>query len=194
MAIDAKIVAQLREQTGAGMMDAKKALEEANGDLAGATELLKKRGLAKADKKGDRETKEGRVFSYIHSSGKIGVLVEILCETDFVAKNDSFTELLKDVAMHIAAADPLYVKRDQVSPEVIEKQRAMFKEEVQGKPDDIVEKIIDGKLAKYFSEVCLLEQPFVKDDSKTIEELVKEKIATIGENIQISRFSRFHIS
>ncbi len=194
MASDAKIVAQLREQTGAGMMDAKKALEEANGDLAGATELLKKRGLAKADKKGDRETKEGRVFSYIHSSGKIGVLVEILCETDFAAKNDSFTELLKDVAMHIAAADPLYVKRDQVSPEVIEKQRAMFKEDVQGKPDDIVEKIVDGKLAKYFSEVCLLEQPFVKDDSKTIEELVKEKIATIGENIQISRFSRFHIS
>lgn len=193
MAIDAKMVAQLREQTGAGMMDAKKALEESNGDLTAATELLKTRGLAKAAKKGDRETKEGRVFSYIHSSGKIGVLVEILCETDFVAKNDSFTELLKDVAMHIAAADPLYVKRDQVPPEVVEKQRAMFKEEVADKPADIQEKIIDGKMSKYFSEVCLLEQPFVKDDAITVEALLKDKIATIGENMQISRFSRFHI-
>lgn len=193
MAIDAKIVAQLREQTGAGMMDAKKALEEVNGDLTAAAELLKKRGLAKADKKGDRETKEGRVYSYIHSSGKIGALVEILCETDFVAKNDSFTELLKDVAMHIAAADPLYVKRDQVPPEVVEKQRAMFKEEVADKPENIQEKIIDGKMSKYFSEVCLLEQAFVKDDSLTIEAVLKDKIATIGENMQISRFSRFHI-
>lgn len=193
MAIDAKTVAQLREQTGAGMMDAKKALEESNGDLTAATELLKTRGLAKAAKKGDRETKEGRVFSYIHSSGKIGVLVEIHCETDFVARNEAFTELLKDVAMHVAAADPLYVKREQVPPEVVEKQRSMFKEEVAGKPADIQEKIVEGKLDKYFSEVCLLEQDFVKDDSKIVEELLKEKIALLGENMQINRFARFMI-
>lgn len=193
MAIDAKTVAQLREMTGAGMMDAKKALEASNGDLTAAAEFLKKNGQAKAEKKGDRVTKEGRVYSYIHSSGKIGALVEIFCETDFVAKNDGFTDLLKDVAMHIAAADPLYVRRDQVPPEVVEKQRAMFKEEVQGKPADIVEKIVDGKLNKYFAEVCLMEQPFVKDDEKTVEQLLKEKIATIGENMQIGRFARFMI-
>lgn len=180
--------------TGAGMMDAKRALEESNGDLAAAAEALKKKGLAKAEKKGDRETKEGRVFSYIHANGKSGALVEILCETDFVAKNDSFTELLKDVAMHITAADPLYVKREQVPPEVVEKQRAMFKEEGGGKPADIQEKIVEGKLNKYFSEVCLLEQLFVKDDTLTIDQLLKAKISTIGENMQISRFSRFSIS
>lgn len=193
MAITAQSVAQLREMTGAGMMDAKKALEAVNGDLAAAAEFLKKNGQAKAEKKGDRATKEGRVYSYIHSSGKIGALVEIFCETDFVAKNDGFTDLLKDVAMHIAAADPLYVRRDQVPPEVVEKQRAMFKEEVQGKPAEIVEKIVDGKLNKYFAEVCLMEQPFVKDDEKTVEQLLKEKIATIGENMQVGRFARFMI-
>ena len=193
MAITAQSVAQLREMTGAGMMDAKKALEATNGDLNAAVEFLKKNGQAKAEKKGDRATKEGRVYSYIHSSGKIGALVEIFCETDFVAKNDGFTELLKDVAMHVAAADPLYVRRDQVPPEVVEKQRAMFKEEVQGKPADIVEKIVDGKMNKYFSEVCLMEQPFVKDDEKTVEQLLKEKIATIGENMQVGRIARFLI-
>ncbi len=193
MAIDAKTVAQLREMTGAGMMDAKRALEEANGDLAAATDTLRKKGLAKAEKKGDRATSEGRVYAYVHASGKMGALVEILCETDFVARNDAFTELCKDVAMHVAATDPLYVRREDVPPEVVEKQRMMFKEEVQGKPDDIVEKIVDGKMAKYFSEVCLLEQAFVKDDEKTVDQLLKAAISSIGENMQIRRFARFSI-
>ena len=193
MPIDAKTVAELRELTGAGMMDAKRALEEANGDLAGAAEVLKKKGVAKAAKKGDRETHEGRVFSYIHANGKVGALVEILCETDFVARNENFAELCKDVAMHITAADPLYVKREQVPQEMVEKQRAMFQGEVEGKTADIVEKIVTGKLDKWFSEICLLEQPFVKDDEKTIDDLLKEKITSLGENMQINRFSRFSI-
>ncbi len=193
MSITAQTVARLREMTGAGMMDAKKALEETKGDLATAADVLKKKGLAKAEKKSDRATKEGRVYSYIHANGKIGVLVEILCETDFVARNEIFTELCKDVAMHIAAADPLYVKREHMPMDIVEKQRQMFKEEVTGKPDDIAEKIVEGKLNKYFAEICLLEQPFVKDDGKTVDQLLKEKISTIGENMHISRFCRFSI-
>src|SRR3989338_3125479 len=195
MAVDAKTVAQLREMTGAGMMDAKKALDEAGGDLTKATEILRKKGIVKAAGKAERETKEGRVWSYVHANGKVGAMIEVLCETDFVARNEAFVELCKELAMHVCAADPLYVRREQVSPEIIEKEKQIYLEETanQAKPENIVEKIVEGKLNKYFSETCLLEQTFIKDDTKTIEELIKEKIALLGENIQVNRFSRFNI-
>lgn len=193
--VDAKLVAQLREQTGAGMMDAKKALEETNGDLAAAAEALRAKGVAKAASKSERVTKEGRVFSYTHGNGKLGAMVEVLCETDFVARNEAFTELCHDLAMHISATDPLYVKREDVPVELVEKQKELYRAEMaeQAKPADIVEKIVEGKLAKYFSEICLLEQAFIKDEDVTVDEYVKAKIATIGENIQVSRFARFMI-
>lgn len=195
MAIDAKMVAQLREMTGAGIMDAKKALEEAGGNMDQAMENLRKSGVAKAAKKSERVTKEGRVYAYIHTNGKSGAMVEVLCETDFVARNEAFVELCKDLAMHVCASDPLYVRREQVPPEVVEKEKAIYKEElaVQGKPEAMMEKIVEGKLNKYFGEVCLMEQVFIKDDTKTVAELVNEKIAKIGENIQISRFCMFNI-
>jgi elongation factor Ts len=192
---DAKTVMQLRQMTGAGMMDAKGALEETGGDLEKAAELLRKKGVAKAAKKAERETKEGRVVSYTHANGKLGAMVEVLCETDFVARTEQFQELCRDLAMHIAASDPLYVKRADVPADLIEKEKAIYREEMAGqaKSADILEKIIDGKINKYFSEVCLLEQSFIKDEDKTIEEVVKEKIASLGENIQVTRFSRFNI-
>ncbi len=192
---DAKTVMQLRQMTGAGMMDAKSALEEVSGDLEKAAELLRKKGIAKAEKKAERETKEGRVVSYLHANGKLGAMVEILCETDFVARTEAFQELCHDLAMHVAASDPLYVKRADVPAEVIEKEKDIYRAEMAGqaKPQDIMEKIVDGKLNKYFSDVCLLEQAFVKDEDKTIEEVVKEKIASLGENIQVTRFCRFNI-
>jgi len=195
MPIDAKLVAQLREMTGAGMMDAKKALEEKNGDLTAAAEALRAKGIAKASSKSERVTKEGRVFAYLHSNGKLGAMVEVLCETDFVARNEAFTELCHDLAMQISATDPLYVKREDVPQDLVEKQKEMFAAEMadQAKPADIIEKIVEGKMNKYFSEVCLLEQSFIKDEDKTVDEFVKGKIATIGENIQVSRFSRFQI-
>jgi elongation factor Ts len=194
MAIDAKIVVQLREMTGAGMMDAKKALTETDGDLEKAAELLRKKGIAKAAGKAERETKEGRVHAYIHSNGKLGAMVEVQCETDFVARTDAFKELCNDIAMHVSATDPLYVKREQVPEEVVQKQKELFTEEAgSGKPADILEKIVGGKMDKWFSEVVLMEQPFIKDEDKTIDEVIKEKIATIGENIQVTRASRFMI-
>lgn len=195
MPVDAKLVAQLREMTGAGMMDAKKALEETNGDLSAAAEALRAKGVAKAAKKAERETREGRVYAYLHGNGKLGAMVEVLCETDFVARNEAFTELCRDLAMHVGATDPLYVRREDVSPELVEKQRELFRAEMaeQAKPADIVEKIVEGKMNKWFGETCLLEQAFIKDEDKTVDEFVKEKIATIGENIQIGRFSRFNI-
>ncbi len=195
MAVNAKTVAELREMTGAGMMDAKKALEETGGDLAKAAEALRKKGITKAASKAARETKEGRVYAYVHANGKIGAMVEVLCETDFVARNEAFVELCKDLAMQVCAADPLYVRREQVPPEVVEKERQMYREEMAGqiKPENVLEKIVEGKLNKYFSETCLFEQAFVKDDTKTVEELVKEKIALLGENIQVNRISRFQI-
>lgn len=193
--VDAKLVAQLREQTGAGMMDAKRALEETNGDLAAAAEALRAKGVAKAAKKAERETHEGRVYSYIHGNGKLGAMVEVLCETDFVARNEAFTELCHDLAMHVSAADPLYVRREDVPEAVVAKEKEMYAAEMadQAKPAEIVEKIVEGKLNKFFSEVCLLEQPFIKDEDMTVDEFVKAKIATIGENIQVRRFSRFQI-
>ena len=195
MAIDAKTVSQLREMTGAGMMDAKRALEETNGNLEQAVETLRKKGLLKAATKSDRVTKEGKVHAYIHSNGKVGAMVEVLCETDFVARNEHFLALCNDLALHICASDPLYVRRENVPPEVVEKAKAMYKEEVvaSGKPEAVQEKIIEGKMNKYFSECVLLEQVFVKDDKKTVDEVVKEAITKIGENIQVGRMSRFII-
>lgn len=196
MAISAKQVAELREMTGAGMMDAKKALEEAGGDVEKAVELLRKRGAAKAAKKADRETGEGRVHAYIHSNGKLGAMVQVNCETDFVARNEAFEALCNDIAMHVSAADPLYLKREDVPTEVVEKQKDIFREEMQNesKPEDVIDKIVEGKLNKWFSETVLLEQGFIKDDSKTIEEYLQEKVLSLGENLQISRFSRFLIA
>lgn len=195
MPVDAKLVAQLRELTGAGMMDAKKALEETNGDLTAAADVLRKKGVAKAASKAERETKEGRVHAYLHGNAKLGAMVEILCETDFVARTEGFVALCNDIAMHVSAADPLYVRREDVPEQMVQKQKEMFAEEMigQAKPADIVEKIVEGKLAKYFSEICLLEQTYIKDEDKTVDEFIKEKVATIGENIQVSRFSRFLI-
>ena len=195
MSIDAKLVAQLRSQTGAGMMDAKNALEETGGDLEKAAELMRKKGIAKAAKKSDRETHEGRVHAYIHSNGKLGALVEVLCETDFVARTDAFIEFCNDLAMHISAADPVYLNREQVPLELVEKEKEIYRAEMaaQAKPADVIEKITEGKLNKWFSESVLLEQSYIKDEDKTIEDLLKERITTLGENMQIRRFARFNI-
>lgn len=193
--VDAKIVAQLREATGAGMMDAKKALEETNGDIAAATEILQKKGLLKAGKKADRETKEGKVHCYIHGNGKIGAMVEVLCETDFVARTDAFVELCNDLALHVSASSPLYVSRADVPEDESNKQKEMFREEAAAtaKSPEILEKIVEGKMDKWFSDIALLEQPFVKDEDMSVEEMLKGKIATLGENILVRRIARFQI-
>jgi elongation factor Ts len=193
MEITAAMVKELRERTGAGMMDCKKALTEANGDMERAIEILREKGIASAAKKAGRVTAEGLVEAYIHGGGRIGVLVEVNCETDFVAKNEEFRAFVHDVAMHIAAANPQYVRRDDVPADVIEKERSILRTQTlnEGKPEHIVDKIVEGRLEKFFKEVCLLEQPFVKDPDKTVEEVLKEKIAHIGENISIRRFARF---
>jgi elongation factor Ts len=187
------MVQELREKTGAGMMDCKKALGEAGGDMGKAEEVLRKKGLSAAAKKAGRVASEGAVASYIHMGGKIGVLVEVNCETDFVARTEGFQGLVKDLAMQIAAAAPLYVRREEVPAATIEKEleiaRAQARE--QKKPDAIVEKIATGKVEKFYKEFCLLEQPFVKDDKKSIHEVVTEAVAKIGENIQVRRFARF---
>ncbi len=190
---DAKLVMQLREQTGAGVLEAKKALEESGDNVEKAIEALRKSGAVKAAKKADRETHEGLVYSYIHGGGKVGVLLEVLCETDFVARNPEFKALAQDLAMQIAAMNPLYVSPENVPAEVVEKEKEVYREEMHGKPADIVEKIVTGKLEKWYSEVCLIKQPFIKDEDMTIEELVKSKIAKLGENIQIRRFVRFNL-
>jgi len=181
--------------TGAGMMDAKKALEESAGDLEKASEALMKRGMAKAAKKADRATGEGLVHAYIHGSGKLGAMVEVNCETDFVARNEAFQELVRDLAMHVSATDPLYVKREDVPDELVQKQKELFAEDaaMEGKPADVVEKILEGKLNKWFEEIVLLEQPFIKDEDMTVNDLITKKIASLGENIQVHRFSRFQI-
>lgn len=189
--IDPKIVKQLREKTNAGMMDCKRALEEANGDLAKAETILRTKGIASADKKSSRATKEGIVASYIHLQGKVGVLVEVNCETDFVAKNENFRTFVKDITLHIAAAHPLYVSRDDVPSSLIESEREIYKGQVKEKPANVVDKIVDGKLEKFYSTVCLLEQGFIKNPDQTINDLVKSKIAELGENIIIRRFTRY---
>ena len=187
------LVKQLREQTNAGMMDCKKALVEAGGDLEKAEDILRKKGIASASKKASRSVKEGVVASYIHLQGKVGVLVEVNCETDFVAKNDIFREFVKDLTLHIAAAHPVYVVRDEVPEAVIEREREIYREQVKGKPANVVEKIVDGKLDKFYGSVCLLDQAFIKDPDKTIKDLVASKIAELGENIVIRRFARFAV-
>ena len=191
--ISAQLVKELREKTGAGMMDCKKALAETAGDFAKAEEHLRKKGLAAAAKKASRAATEGAVASYIHMGGKIGVLVEVNCETDFVARTDGFQALVKDLAMHIAAAAPLYVKRDEVPADVIAKEIEIAKAQMrdQKKPEAILEKIATGKLEKFYEMTCLLEQLFVKDDKKKIQDVLTEAVAKIGENIQIRRFARF---
>jgi elongation factor Ts len=187
------LVKQLREKTNAGMMDCKKALVEAGGDLEKAEDILRKKGIASASKKASRSVKEGVVASYIHLQGKVGVLVEVNCETDFVAKNDIFREFVKDLTLHIAAAHPIYVVRDEVPEAVIEREREIYREQVKGKPANVVEKIVDGKLEKFYGSVCLLDQAFIKDPDKTIKDLVASKIAELGENIVIRRFARFAV-
>lgn len=176
-------------------MDAKTSLEESGGDLEKAAEILRKKGVVKAAKKSERETHEGRVHAYIHSNGKLGALVEVLCETDFVARNEVFVDFCNDIAMHVSASDPLYVSRADVPVDMVEKEKQIYLEEMAGqsKPKDVMEKIIEGKLNKWFSEIALLEQPFIKDEEKTIEEYLKEKIASLGENMQIKRFCRLSI-
>jgi len=189
------MVKELREKTGAGMLDCKKALEEANGDMAKAADILREKGLAAAAKKAGRIATEGLVESYIHAGGRIGVLVEVNCETDFVAKNEHFKEFVKDIAMQIAAANPKYVRREDVPAEELEKEREILKAQAlnEGKPAHIVEKMVEGRLGKYYEEVCLMEQAFIKDPDKTISQLLNEKIAQIGENISIRRFVRYEL-
>jgi len=193
MTIDASSVRELRDRTSAGFLDCKIALEEANGDFEKAGEILRKKGLAKAIKKGSRGTPEGRVGSYIHTNGKIGVLLEVNCETDFVAKNDVFADLIKDLCMQVAATDPTAVSRETVPQDIIDKERKAYSEEFKDKPDNVRDKIIDGKMESFYKEVCLINQPFVKDNDQTIEDLLKKAIAKLGENIKINRFARFAI-
>ncbi len=188
---DANTIKQLREQTGAGIMDVKEALNEAGGDLDKAVEILRKKGLAKQAKKSDRTANEGIVESYIHAGGRIGVLVEVNCETDFVARTDDFKALVKEIALHIAASNPLYISSEDVPMEVIEKEKEIYKEQFAGKPDDVIAKMLEGKIAKYYEEACLLNQPFVKDGDKTIGDLLGEATGKMGENIQVRRFTRY---
>jgi elongation factor Ts len=192
-AISAKTVKELREKTGAGMMDCKQALAETDGDLEKAVDFLRQKGLATAQKKSSRVTKEGAVDSYIHAGGKIGVLVEVGVETDFVARSDPFKEFTHDLAMQVAASNPLWVRREEVPDEVIERERAIYREQAKGKPDNVVEKMIEGKLAKFFADVCLMEQPFVKDPDRTVEQLRTDLVGVIGENVEVRRFARFQL-
>lgn len=195
MAIDSDKIRSLRAMTSAGILDCKKVLEETNGDLEKAATLLRERGIVKAVKKMDREAAEGRLFSYVHHNGKVAVLLEINCETDFVGKNEMFLELGKNISMHIAAMNPLYVKSDEVPQEVIEKEKEIQKQSsnLEGKPDNVVEKILEGKIKKYVSEICLLEQAYVKEPKMTIDDLIKDAIAKLGENISIGKFIRYAI-
>ncbi|HIO65264.1 MAG TPA: translation elongation factor Ts [Planctomycetes bacterium] len=191
--ISAKTVAELRKKTGVGMMECKKALGETDGDIEGAVDLLRKRGAKMAAQKADRTTTQGWIGSYIHSNGRIGVVVEVLCETDFVAKNEHFQVLIRDIAMHIAAMNPLAVSSDQLDQSDVDRERSVFEEQVKDKPENIQGNIVEGKLQKYYSEVCLLNQAFIKDDKKSIEQVIQDAIALIGENIQLTRFHRLEI-
>ncbi len=193
--VTSELIKELREKTQAGMLDCKKALVETGGDLEKAAELLRKKGLASANKRVDRVAKEGIIASYIHGNAKLGVLLELNCETDFVARNEDFQGLAKELGMQVAAANPLYVDIEDVPADELEKEKGIYREQMKdsGKPDNVVEKIIEGKLKKYYSEVCLLEQSYIKDDKVVVRELVKDKIAVYGENITVGRFTRFKI-
>ncbi|MBI5326867.1 MAG: translation elongation factor Ts [Deltaproteobacteria bacterium] len=195
MEISANLVRDLREKTGAGIMDCKKALAEAKLDFEAAITYLREKGLASAAKRADKATSEGTVGFYIHAGGKVGVMVEINCETDFVAKTEEFQSLAKDVAMHIAALNPLYVKREDVPQDVIDKERAIYKTQalLSGKPEKVIEKMVDGKIEKFFQEACLLEQSFVKNPDVMVKELLTATIAKLGENMSIRRFARFKV-
>jgi elongation factor Ts len=194
--INPKLISELREQTGAGIVECKNALEETGGNIEKAVEILRKKGEIKAMKKiTEREAKEGLVHAYIHANGKVGAMVEVNCETDFVARNEEFKSLVHDLAMQIAATNPLYLRPEDIPQDIIEKEKEMYLEEIRGqeKPPSVVEKIIQGKLEKYFEDVCLLKQPFIKDEDITVEELINQKIAKIGEKIEVRRFVRFQI-
>lgn len=195
MEISASLVKELRDKSGVGVLDCKKALMECNGDIDQAMDYLRKKGIATAKKRGGRITSEGQVQSYIHAGGKIGVLVEVNCETDFTGKTEDFTGLVRDIAMHIAATNPISVKREGVAPDIVEKERDIYATQAKesGKPEKIIEKIVEGKMGKFFSEACLLEQPFVKNPDITINDLLNEMIAKTGENIQIRRFVRYQL-
>jgi elongation factor Ts len=193
--ITAALVKQLRDKTGAGMMECKAALTEAKGDIEEATTLLRKRGLASAAKRAGRATAQGKIGSYIHLGGRIGVLVEVNCESDFVARTDDFDNLVKEVAMHIAAADPRWVRREDVPAEAIEKEKSIYRAQMQnsGKPENVIEKIVEGKLGSFYSQFVLLDQPSVRDAAVTVSQLVAQASAKTGENIQVSRFVRFRV-
>ena len=193
--IDAKLVKELREKSGAPMGDCLKALQEANGDMENAFVVLRKRGMTSAAKKASRTTNEGAVGTYIHAGGKIGVLLELNCESDFVARTEDFQELLKDISMHIAAVDPRFVGKDDVTPEDIEREKEIYRAQAasSGKPANIIEKMLEGKMSKFYEEVCLLEQPFIKEQSLTISQLIAQKVAKLGENISVRRFARFKV-
>ena len=195
MEITAKMVKELREATNAGMMDCKKALKETEGDMEKAGEYLRKKGIASASKKEGRTTSQGIVGSYIHMGGKVGVLVEVACETDFVARTDDFQEFVHNVAMHIAAASPVAVSREEVDPTLIDKEKEIYRGQMQeqNKPADIIDKIVEGKVDKYYSETVLLEQKYVKDPDMTVEDYLKSIIGSLGENMQIKRFTRYQI-
>jgi elongation factor Ts len=195
MAITAAVVKELREKTGAGMMDCKKALGETAGDLDKAIDYLRQKGLAAAAKKADRVAADGAVGAYVHPGGKIGVLVEINCETDFVARTTEFQALLKDIAMQVAAANPRYVRREEVSAEEFEKERSIYRQQAleTGKPEKVVDKIVEGKVERFYADVCLLEQSFIKDPDKKVTDIMNEAIARLGENIQVRRFARYHL-
>ncbi len=193
--IDAKLVKELREKSGAPMGDCLKALQEAKGDMEEAFVVLRKRGMASAAKKASRTTNEGSVGTYIHAGGKIGVLVELNCESDFVARTPDFQELLRDIAMHIAAADPRYVRREDVTAEDIEREKEIYRAQAaaSGKPANIIEKMLEGKMGKFYEEVCLLDQPFIKDQAQTIAQIISARVAKLGENISVRRFARFKV-
>ena len=195
MEITAAMVKELRSQSGAGIMECKSALKETSGDVEAAITFLRKKGLAKADKKSGRQTGDGSVGTYIHAGNKLGVMVELNCETDFVANTPDFQELIRDIAMHIAAAKPRFTTREEVTQETLDKEKEIFAHQAKesGKPENIIEKIVSGKMEKFYEENCVLEQPFIKDTNITIQELIKQKIALLGENINIGKFARFEV-
>ena len=195
MAVTAQMVKELRDKTGAGMMDCKKALVESEGDESKAVDWLRQKGLSKAAKKAGRATSEGVIGSYIHSTGKIGVMVELLCETDFVAKNERFIELGKNLAMQIAAANPVCVSPEELPADVLEKEKEIFRQQAldEGKAENFVDKIVEGRVKKYYKEACLLEQPFIREDKKSVQDIINDQIAVLGENIQVGRFVRMNL-
>ncbi len=195
MAVSAADVKQLRDKTGAGMMDCKRALEESGGDIDKAISYLREQGMLAASKKSSREAKEGLIHTYLHQGSRIGAMVELNCETDFVARNDAFQGLARDIAMQVAAAKPIAVDRDQVSPELIEKEKEIYSNQAknEGKPEHIVDRIVDGRIEKYYQEYCLLEQPFIRDTDKTVQDLITDAVGNLGENILVRRFVRFEL-